>query len=186
MSNPVGPPPPGNGPVPPPPPPGFGGAPQPGQGFGTAPQSPDQGFGAAPQPPEQGFGAAPAPAKKKRGKLAKIVGFIVVALVIAGLKFGVGSLLFGDKAADAKVGDCIAATAPGATGEKKEADAKVVECTAADAAYTVVGRVDDQTEAQANDAKACEQFFKEGEAYSVFSSIPEGGKGYLLCLRKKA
>ncbi|WP_230688858.1 hypothetical protein [Micromonospora sp. WMMC415] len=84
------------------------------------------------------------PAKKSGGKkVLGIVGAIVVALVIAGLKFGVGSAIGGffnkDETADAKAGDCIAEL-PEVTGsEQEEVDgAKVVECTSTDAAYTVV------------------------------------------------
>lgn len=186
MSNPVAPPPPHGGGSVPPPPPGYG------------PQPPEQGFGPAPEQgsgptPEQGFGPAPEQPAKKRGPgrtIAKIAIGLLVVLVIAGLKFGVAKgiseAFFGDKAADAKVGDCIAEMPSVAVGEQKDADAKIVPCTSGDAAYTVVGRVNDQTEAQAQQAKGCEQYFKEGEEFSVYSSIPRGGKGYLLCLRAKA
>lgn len=209
----VPPPPPGYGTAPPPPQPGYGPAPhqgydpapQPGygpapqQGFGPTPEpgtgsAPEQGFGPAPQSPEQGFGPAPAPAappKKSKGKrVLGILAVILVALVVGGLKFGVASLVanafFGDKAKDAKVGDCIAQMPSVAVGEQTEADAKVVDCTAGDAAFTVVGRVENQTQAQAKDSTECEQYVKEGEEYSVYYSIPDGGTGYLLCLKPKA
>ena len=50
----------------------------------------------------------------------------------------------------------------------------------------MVGRVDDQTEAQAKADTACEQYFKEGDDGYIFSSIEPGKTGYVLCLTKKA
>ncbi|MFG3697416.1 hypothetical protein ACGF5C_05765 [Micromonospora sp. NPDC047620] len=147
----------------------------------------------AAQPPSA-FPAPPAePETKKSGskKVLGIVGAIVAFLVIAGLKFGVGSaignFLNKDETADAKVGDCIAEL-PEVTGTKEEEvdGAKVVECTSTDAVYNVVGRVDGQTEAQARSGEACEQYIKEDQDGYVFYSIEPGKKGYLLCLTKKA
>jgi hypothetical protein len=147
----------------------------------------------AAQPPSAVQAPPPAePAKKSGSKKALgIVGAIVAFLVIAGLKFGVGSaignFLDKDETADAKVGDCIAEL-PEVTGtQKEEVDgAKVVECTSTDAVYNVVGRVDGQTEAQARSGEACEQYIKEDQDGYVFYSIEPGKKGYLLCLTKKA
>ncbi|MEU5947412.1 hypothetical protein ABZ793_17845 [Micromonospora sp. NPDC047465] len=147
----------------------------------------------AAQPPSA-FQAPPAePETKKSGskKVLGIVGAIVAFLVIAGLKFGVGSaignFLNKDETADAKVGDCIAEL-PEVTGTKEEKvdGAKVVECTSTDAVYNVVGRVDGQTETQARSGEACEQYIKEDQDGYVFYSIEPGKKGYLLCLTKKA
>ncbi|MEU7980444.1 MULTISPECIES: LppU/SCO3897 family protein [Micromonospora] len=124
-------------------------------------------------------------------KVLGIVGAIVAFLVIAALKFGVasaiGNFLNPDETAEAKAGDCIAEL-PEVTGtqEKSVSDAKVVKCTSTDAVYNVVGRVEEQTEAQAKTGKACEQYIKEGEDGYVFYNIAPGGKGYLLCLTKKA
>ncbi|MER7458313.1 hypothetical protein [Micromonospora sp. NPDC126480] len=146
-----------------------------------APDAPQAQPGVPAPPP------APEPAKKSGGKkVLGIVGAIVVGLVIVGLKFGVGSLLNQDETAEAKAGDCIAEL-PKVTGtEAKKVDgAKVVECTSTDAAYEVVGRVDGQTEAQAREGAACDQFFTEGQEGWVFSSIEPGKTGYLLCLTKK-
>ncbi|MGW3893171.1 LppU/SCO3897 family protein [Micromonospora chokoriensis] len=136
--------------------------------------------------------AAKPEAEKSGGKKALgIIGAILAVVVIAGLKFGVASAIGNyfnkDETADAKVGDCIAEL-PEVTGtEQEEADgAKVVSCTSTDAAYTVVGRVNDQSQAQAQAGTACDQFFKEGEEGYVFSSIEPGKTGYVLCLTKKA
>ncbi|MFG3703858.1 hypothetical protein ACGF7U_03850 [Micromonospora sp. NPDC047670] len=148
----------------------------------------------AAQPPSAVQAPPPAePEAKKSGskKALGIVGAIVAFLVIAGLKFGVGSaignFLDKDETADAKVGDCIAEL-PEVTGTKEEKvdGAKVVECTSTDAVYNVVGRVDGQTETQARSGEACEQYIKEDQDGYVFYSIEPGKKGYLLCLTKKA
>ncbi|MET8119142.1 hypothetical protein [Micromonospora sp. NPDC005189] len=145
----------------------------------TAPQP------TAPQPVE--------PEAKKSGakKALGIVGAILAIVVVAGLKFGVASAIGNyfnkDETAAAKAGDCIAEL-PEVTGtEQEEVDgAKVVECTSTDAAYNVVGRVDDQTEAQAKADTACNQYLKEDEEGYIFSSIEPGKTGYVLCLTKKA
>ncbi|MGQ5260305.1 LppU/SCO3897 family protein [Micromonospora sp. ZYX-F-536] len=145
--------------------------------------------------PPQPAVATPPPsepeAKKSGGKKALgIIGAIVVFLVIAGLKFGIGSAIGNylnkDETADAKAGDCIAEL-PEVTGTEEEEvnGAKVVECTSTDAAYNVVGRVDGQTETQAKAGTACDQYLKEGEEGYLFYSIKPGKTGYLLCLTKK-
>ncbi|SCF33789.1 hypothetical protein GA0070216_11073 [Micromonospora matsumotoense] len=139
---------------------------------------------AAPEQPEKPKGGG---AKKALG----IIGAIVAFLVIAALKFGaasaIGNFLNPDETAEAKAGDCIAEL-PEVTGteEQSVSDAKVVKCTSTEAVYNVVGRVEDQTEAQAKTGKACEQYIKEGDDGYVFYNIAPGGKGYLLCLTKKA
>ncbi|MET8550000.1 LppU/SCO3897 family protein [Micromonospora zamorensis] len=133
------------------------------------------------------------PEAKKSGakKALGIVGVILAVVVVAGLKFGLASAIGGyfnkDETADAKAGDCIAEL-PEITGTKQEKvdGAKVVECTSTDAAYTVVGRVNDQSEAQAKAGTACDQFFQNDEEGYIFSSIEPGKSGYVLCLTKKA
>jgi hypothetical protein len=192
VSNPVASPPPAGDGFPPPVNQGAG-APAPSQPFGAPPAEgqpygdpAQQGFGSAPQ---QGFGTPaggfppagfPAePAKKSGfGKLAlRIVGGIVVAVIILVGK----DFLFGDKAKDAVVGDCVAAMDNVKVDKETEARAKVVDCTAKDAAFTVVGRVEGETDTK---SKSCEKYFKENEEYYVYSSTAAGG--YLLCLRPKA
>ncbi|MCX5069294.1 hypothetical protein OOJ91_25950 [Micromonospora lupini] len=156
---------------------------------------------AAPQQPAVETPAQPAvetpppaepEAKSSGGKKALgIIGAIVVFLVVAGLKFGlgaaIGNFLNKDETADAKAGDCIAEL-PEIKGDKEEEvdGAKVVECTSTDAAYSVVGRIDGQTEAQAKAETTCNEFFKEDQEGYVFYSIESGKKGYVLCLTKKA
>lgn len=113
-----------------------------------------------------------------------IVGAIVAFLVIAGLKFGIGTVLSGtDETAEAKAGDCIAELPTTIGDELEEVDGgKVVDCASAEATYKVVGRADDQTEEQAASGEACDQFFQENEEYYVFSNVMPGKTGYLLCL----
>jgi hypothetical protein len=198
VSNPVAPPPPsaGDG-FPPPANEGFGSAPAPGQPYGAppvpgqpapgqpapgqpAPGQPQQGFGDQPQ---QGFGgpdAFPAEPKKKNaiGKIAlRILGAIVAFVIVLVVK----DAFFGDKAKNAAVGDCVASSEDVKADEETEANAKVVDCGSADAAFTVVGRVEGESDTK---SKSCEKFFKENEEYYVYGST--AGKGYLLCLRPKA
>ncbi|MGC5306477.1 LppU/SCO3897 family protein [Micromonospora zamorensis] len=143
-------------------------------------------------PPATATATAEPEAKKSGTKKALgIVGAILAIVVVAGLKFGLASAIGGyfnkDETADAKAGDCIAEL-PEITGTKQEKvdGAKVVECTSTDAAYTVVGRVNDQSEAQAKAGTACDSFFQNDEEGYIFSSIEPGKSGYVLCLTKKA
>jgi hypothetical protein len=143
-------------------------------------------------PPATATATAEPEAKKPGTKRALgIVGAILAIVVVAGLKFGLASAIGGyfnkDETADAKAGDCIAELPEvTGTGQEKVDGAKVVECTSTDAAYTVVGRVNDQSEAQAKAGTACDSFFQNDEEGYIFSSIEPGKSGYVLCLTKKA
>jgi hypothetical protein len=108
---------------------------------------------------------------------------IVVVIIGVGIRFGLSSAINPDKAKQAKVGDCVAAQGkvPTEEGKTTEADAKVVDCTSSDAAYTVVGRVNGETD---TNSKSCDKFFTDEKAdYFVYSSTT--GSGYLLCLQAK-
>ncbi|MFI1192113.1 hypothetical protein ACH4T9_02365 [Micromonospora sp. NPDC020750] len=132
--------------------------------------------------------------EKKRSVGRKVLGVVGVLLavgVVAALKFGVGSAVATafdkDGTADAKTGDCLAELPDVAEGERKDASgAEVVACTSSQAAYTVVGRVNGQTEAQARTGKACEPFLQPGQEGYFFYNIKPGSTGYLLCLTRKA
>jgi hypothetical protein len=131
------------------------------------------------------FGQFPTEKPKKSGKarLLSILGIIVVIVVGIAIKAGLSSVLSPDKAKSAKVGDCVAAQGkvPTQEGKTTEADAKVVDCTSTDAAYTVVGRIDGETD---TNSKSCDQYFTDEKAdYFVYSST--SGSGYLLCLQAK-
>jgi hypothetical protein len=185
VSNPVAPPPPNQGGFPPPANQGFGAAPA-GQPFpGQQPAPPGQPF---PGQPQQGFGDAPPPftppptAKKKRGagSLFLRIGIAIVVIIVG---FGVRSLFFGDKAKDAAVNDCVAASKDVKASGDTDAQAKVVDCTSKDAAYVVVGRVNGESDVK---SKSCDKFFtKENGQYYVYASSSDDGGKYLLCLEAK-
>ncbi|WP_165942767.1 hypothetical protein, partial [Micromonospora sp. KC721] len=117
---------------------------------------------------------------------------VVVGLLVAGaLKFGaaeaLADLLHPDPVQRARVGDCLT-DLPDVSGaeERTVRDVTVVDCDTTQAAYTVVGRVADQTHDQARSGKACESFVAPGQDGYVFYNIAPGEQGYLLCLTKKS
>lgn len=127
----------------------------------------------------------PEPARKSgRKKVLGIVGAIVAFLVIAGLKFGLEAVLRGlDETAEAKAGDCIGELSTISGDEMEAVDGgKVVDCASAEARYKVVGRAEDQTEAQAESGEACDQFLQENKDYYILSNVTPGKTGYVLCL----
>jgi hypothetical protein len=109
-------------------------------------------------------------------KALAVAGLAVVFLLIAVVV--IAGLFFGDEAADAAVGDCIASTEEIRVFAKTEASAKVVDCKSADAAFTVVGRVEGESDTE---SMSCQQYFKQDEQYFVYAS--KAGKGFLLCMR---
>lgn len=150
-------------------------APQSPYGGSVPPQHGPQGD-VSPPPPAEQFGAKPV---KSGPGIGKRIASIGVALVIGLGIFGVKSWMNRDQTADAKVGDCIN---PGAVagGKEQAADAKMAKCGSADAAYSVVGRVENDTNTE---SKACDKYFTEEKVeYAVYAS--ESGNGYLLCLKK--
>ncbi|MGY3516631.1 LppU/SCO3897 family protein [Micromonospora sp. PTRAS2] len=154
----------------------------------------EQGAGAVAEqqdgPGEDGGG----PSEPRRSVARKVVGVVAALLavgVVAALKFGLGgavaAALDEDATAKAKAGDCLAELPDVAEGERKDArGAEVVACTSTEAVYTVVGRLDGQTEAQARTGEACEPFLQPGQAGYFFYNIKPGSTGYLLCLTRKA
>ncbi|MFI5492732.1 hypothetical protein [Actinoplanes sp. NPDC051859] len=110
--------------------------------------------------------------------IARHVAAGVVALVTCAI---VGSLLVtGDGAEEAVVGDCLATAADARPGETEDQpEATVVGCAEPAAAFTVVGRVEAESDAQ---SRACERFFAADEEYFLYTST--AGQGYLLCLRR--
>jgi hypothetical protein len=154
---------------------------------GSYPPPANQGFGAAPTPgdPQQGFGDAPAqPEPKKKSRVGKVLLRIGLALIVGIAIFFGKSLFFSatDKAKDANVGDCIAASKKVSGTETTNASAKVVDCSSADAAYVVAGKVPGETDVK---SKSCDKFFKEGDQFFVYAA-DNGATGYLLCLRAKS
>lgn len=130
---------------------------------------------------EQVTPAAPAEPEKKGGvgkKIAAIVGVIVVIAVVAVVKMGfreVLALVTGD-ATKAEVGDCI-------TDTQDPNDSKIVDCSKPEAAFKVVGIVDDKTQAEAD--KSCEPY-PTAEKYMFqwegSSTATDTTKGQVLCL----
>jgi hypothetical protein len=162
--------------------------------FPAAPGASSAAPGAFPAAPGQPVpGAEPAqfspfptdpPKKSAKARVLSVLGIIVVVIIVGALKLGIGGLFNKDEAKEAKVGDCVAAQGkvPTEEGKSSEAEAKVVDCTSTDAAYTVVGRVNGETDTQ---SKSCDQYFTDEKAdYFVYSST--SGDGYLLCLQSKA
>jgi hypothetical protein len=116
--------------------------------------------------------------------VARVFLRIGAAVLVAVAIFGVKSLFFSatDKAKDAAIGDCIASSKEVKGQEETEASAKVVDCASADAAYTVVGRVNGETDVK---SKSCDKFFKANDEFFVYAA-DNGATGYLLCLRPKS
>lgn len=137
--------------------------------------------------------AGPPPEAKRSAtrKVLGVVGAVLAIGVIVAVKFGLGTAVAAaldeDGTAKAKVGDCVTELPDATGGEHKDAPgAELVACTSPKAVYTVIGRVDGQTEAQARTGQACEPFLQPGQAGYFFYNIRPGGTGYLLCLTKKA
>lgn len=133
---------------------------------------------------EQETPAAPAEPEKKGGGARKIifsiVGFIVVALVIAVAKFGVREVIAfvtGDTA-KAEVGDCI-------TNSENADDMKIVDCGDASAAFKVVGVVEDKT--QDAGEQGCAAFpDAEGFLFLYEGTLTASTTGRSLCLATNA
>ncbi|MEU8021510.1 MULTISPECIES: LppU/SCO3897 family protein [Micromonospora] len=153
-----------------------------------------QGAGAAAEQQDGSGEDGGGPSEPRRSVARKVVGVVAALLavgVVAALKFGLGgavaAALDEDATAKAKAGDCLAELPDVAEGERKDArGAEVVACTSTEAVYTVVGRLDGQTEAQARTGEACEPFLQPGQAGYFFYNIKPGSTGYLLCLTRKA
>ena len=109
----------------------------------------------------------------KRAALCIVVVVLVGASVLTLLRGG-------DEAKGAAVGDCLATSVTVRVDEDADADAKVVGCDSAYAAYTVVGRLDGQSDPRST---ACETYFQANEEYFVYTST--AGDGYLLCLSRR-
>jgi hypothetical protein len=110
--------------------------------------------------------------------LGKVLVRVIIALAVGVSVFAVQAFLFGDKATEARTGDCIDSTQT--TAGTAETRAKIVDCSSAAADFTVAGRVDGET---STETSACDRFFADGEKFIIYSST--GGGGYLLCLRPK-
>jgi hypothetical protein len=125
-------------------------------------------------PPE----AAP---RANRSRLVKLVtiGAVGLAAALALSAYAVVQYVSGgvDKA---KVGACIAGASAPKEGQEAEAGkAKVVDCGSAGASFKVVARFEKKKLSEAD--AACQG---HPEAPFVFTAIPNGGTGVVLCLAK--
>jgi hypothetical protein len=125
-------------------------------------------------PPE----AEPRP---NRSRLVKLVTISAVglALVLALSAYAIVQYISGS-VADAKVGSCIAGASAPKEGQESEAGkAKVVDCGSGTATFKVMARFEKKKLSEAD--AACQT---HPEAPFVFTAIPNGGTGVVLCLAK--
>jgi hypothetical protein len=113
-----------------------------------------------------------------RSKLLKALAVVVAVAVVLVVR----SMLLGDEARAAEVGDCVDAGQDVSAQGSTEAQAEVVDCGSADAVYVVVAKVPGVS---GTDSSACDQYFKEDEQFFVYSSDSSTGE-FLLCLRPAA
>ncbi|MBP2477042.1 hypothetical protein JOF53_005914 [Crossiella equi] len=127
----------------------------------------------------QPYSQQDAPAPKKKSKLPKILGYLIVPLIALG--FFVYNFMFG--AGNAKVGECLAGDGTNANSVEK------VDCADAKAKFTVVGRVEGKTSADVDDVEgkehACDAYPGWKHVYWEQSSR-RSTTGALLCLVPKA
>ncbi|MEU7054536.1 hypothetical protein [Streptomyces sp. NPDC046197] len=130
----------------------------------------------APFPQQQGAPVPPPPAPAKRAgkKALRVIGAIVVFVIVAMLKFGVG---FGlgwffnrDDAETTSVGACMHND-----GTDNKADLKEVDCSSADAQYKVVQKFDGST-----DEDKCKAVTDATISYVQYG----GGHDVVLCLKE--
>jgi len=140
---------------------------QPGQP-GVPPQAPYAPFpnqGApAPIPPQAGSG------KRSGNKAVRIIGGIIVAIVVIGLKFGLGWFLNRNDAETTSVGACMHNS-----GTDSHADLKEVDCSSSDAQYQVVKKFDGTSD----DSKC-----KDVQDAPVWYVQSGGGHNVVLCLKE--
>ncbi|MFJ5836430.1 hypothetical protein ACIQGO_06580 [Streptomyces shenzhenensis] len=149
------------GPAPYPP---QGGQPQQGQPPQQQPYAPFPAQG-APVPPPQ-----PAPPNRAGKKAIRIIGAIVVAVVVIGLKFGIGWFLNREDAETTSVGACMHNA-----GSYTDPKLNEVDCSSSESQYEVVEKFDGSS-----DGNKCEAV-KESTIYYVQSG---GGHDVVLCLKE--
>ncbi|MEU0055093.1 hypothetical protein [Streptomyces sp. NPDC006334] len=120
---------------------------------------PDQG---APLPP-------PAPQNKAGKKVARVLGFIVVAVVIGVVKWGIGWWATSTDAETTSVGACLHNE-----GNESSPDLNEVDCSSSDAQFKVVEKFDGTS-----DDKKCESVTKDWTISYIQSG---GGHDVVLCL----
>jgi hypothetical protein len=136
--------------------------PQPGPGAWPPPQGP---AAAPPAPPMDDPNAVPV---RKRGKLGKVIGTLVVVAALGGVGWVVAS--GGTAPVTAAAGDCVKQTG--------ENDVAVVACGDPSAQFKVAGKLENKTVIDAS-LFACADF---PEATSSYWQGVEGKPGTVLCL----
>ncbi|MER5909781.1 DUF3824 domain-containing protein [Streptomyces sp. NPDC001982] len=138
---------------------------------GVPPQQPYAPFPNQTVPGGPGAPVPPMAAPPKRSKKAvRIIGAIVVAVIIALVKFGAGWFLTRDDAETTSVGSCMHND-----GSYSKPDLNEVDCTSGDSQYKVVQKFDDSS-----DENKC-QSVTESTIYYVQSG---GGHDVVLCLKE--
>jgi hypothetical protein len=124
-----------------------------------------------PSPSAQPVGAGVSPKRSRRRSVTSIV---VIVVLVAGL-IALGMYMRRTAAASAAVGDCL---------ERASGDSvAIVECDDPEAAFEVVGRVEDQTEIEAG-ISTCGPFEDQGST-QVYWEGEQGGTGFVLCLAER-
>ncbi|MFI1164884.1 hypothetical protein ACH4UM_15000 [Streptomyces sp. NPDC020801] len=144
---------------------------QPGQpGVPQQPYPPQQPY--APFPQQQGAPVPPPPVPAKRGgkKALRIVGSIVVLIIAAAVKFGIGWWASESDAETTSVGACMHND-----GTENNADLNEVDCSSSQAQYKVVKKFDDTS-----DQNKC-QGVADAPVWYVQSG---GGHDVVLCLKE--
>lgn len=133
------------------------------------------------EPPAAGLTPPEAGPRRNRSRLVKLVtvGAIGLAVALALSAYAVVQYVSGG-VDNAKVGACIAGASAPKEGQEAEAGkAKVVDCGSASASFKVVARFEKKKLSEAD--AACRT---HPEAPFVFTAIPNGGTGVVLCLAK--
>ncbi|MFE1909810.1 LppU/SCO3897 family protein [Streptomyces anandii] len=126
----------------------------------------------APFPQQQGAPVPPPPAPAKRGgkKALRIVGSIVVLIIVAGVKFGIGWWASETDAETTSVGSCMHND-----GTDTHADLNEVDCSSGKAQYKVVQKFDGST-----DENKCRAVSDATISYVQTG----GGHDVVLCLKE--
>ncbi|MCD0485355.1 hypothetical protein LO771_23945 [Streptacidiphilus sp. ASG 303] len=135
----------------------------------TTPPSPSRQTEQVPPAAPAGFHPAPpaSAAEKKGGKGKKILGIIAAAVVIGGIKFGLGYAL--NNPVHAKAGDCVSVT-----GSENDPDVSLLDCGDGKANYKVAKVVDNTF-----DTDRC------GDGYAAALAQQWDDDKFVLCLNDK-
>jgi hypothetical protein len=119
----------------------------------------------------------PNPAPVAGGSKRRQIVTLVVLVLLTGAVVGGAWYFTRNQAENAKVGDCVAQTGSDSI--------KIVDCSDANAAFKVVGRLDDKTRAEAGYglSSVCDAYKDQGYE-QVYWRGEQGKKGLVLCLAR--